>query len=257
MMANKYIYTYGIFMRIISGLLLFVSSIVSAQQSVSTVAKGKVISTMTELEGVYVVNSKTEQMVQTNKTGDFAIPAVKGDTLVFSMIQYNQVKLVLNDENFGTQRLEVKMNPVMNYLDEVVIKRYNSINAVSLGIIPAGQRSYTPAERKYATASSARLNPQGLDPLLNLISGRTAMLKKEVEVEKKERFIQQLEYMFEEAYFINKFKVPAQYAKGFMYYVVENPNFIRVLETKNKVSIEFLLTQLAEMYKTNLSGEIK
>jgi hypothetical protein len=34
----------------------------------------------------------------------------------------------------------------MNQLDEVVIRRYN-INAVSLGIIPANQKSYTPAER--------------------------------------------------------------------------------------------------------------
>jgi hypothetical protein len=40
----------------------------------------------------------------------------------------------------------------MNQLDEVVIRRYNNINAVSLGIIPANQKSYTPAERKLRTA---------------------------------------------------------------------------------------------------------
>jgi hypothetical protein len=39
----------------------------------------------------------------------------------------------------------------MNQLDEVVIRRYNNINAVSLGIIP-NQKSYTPAERKLRTA---------------------------------------------------------------------------------------------------------
>jgi hypothetical protein len=38
------------------------------------------------------------------------------------------------------------MEPTMNQLDEVVIRRYNNINVVSLGIIPANQKSYTEAE---------------------------------------------------------------------------------------------------------------
>ena len=36
----------------------------------------------------------------------------------------------------------------------------------------------------------------GLDPLLSMFSGRTAMLKKELIVEKKEQHIRQLEKMF-------------------------------------------------------------
>lgn len=46
----------------------------------------------------------------------------------------------------------------------VVIRRYDNINAVFLGITPSKQKSYTVAERKYATASSVRLSPIGLDP---------------------------------------------------------------------------------------------
>jgi hypothetical protein len=45
----------------------------------------------------------------------------------------------------------------MNQLDEVVIRRYNNINAVSLGIIP-NQKSYTPAERKLRTAGDFKYN---------------------------------------------------------------------------------------------------
>lgn len=45
------------------------------------------------------------------------------------------------------------MNLTMNQLDEVVIRSYNIINAVSLGIIPADQRAHAEAERKYAAAS--------------------------------------------------------------------------------------------------------
>jgi hypothetical protein len=39
----------------------------------------------------------------------------------------------------------------MNQLDEVVIRRYNNINAVSLGIIPANQNIYA-SRKKLRTA---------------------------------------------------------------------------------------------------------
>jgi hypothetical protein len=50
----------------------------------------------------------------------------------------------------------------------------STITAESLGIIPYGQKKYTPAERKLYTATSGG----GIDGLLNTISGRKAMLKK-------------------------------------------------------------------------------
>ncbi|MEY4432463.1 MAG: hypothetical protein RLZZ44_593, partial [Bacteroidota bacterium] len=140
------------------------------------------------------------------------------------------------------------MKPIMNELKEVIVRRYPNISAEALGIIPYGQKKYTPAERKLATATSGRLNPMGLDPLLNYFSGRTAMLKKELEVEKKETFIVQLETLFDPHHYVNILHIPSIYVKGFLYFAVENPKFTRVLETKNRTSIEFLLGELATQY---------
>jgi hypothetical protein len=140
------------------------------------------------------------------------------------------------------------MKPIMNELKEVIVRRYPNMSAEALGIIPYGQKKYTPAERKLATATSGRLNPMGLDPLLNYFSGRTAMLKKELEVEKKETFMAQLESMFDQNHLVNTLHIPSIYVKGFLYYAVENPKFTRVLETKNHTSIEFLLAELATKY---------
>jgi hypothetical protein len=50
----------------------------------------------------------------------------------------------------------------MNQLDEVVIRRYNNINAVSRDYSSKIKRTYTVAERKYATASSSRLKINGI-----------------------------------------------------------------------------------------------
>ena len=51
----------------------------------------------------------------------------------------------------------------------------------------------------------------GLDPLLNWMSGRTTMLKKEVEVEKKETLMDKVEGWFERKYFIQTLKIPEDY----------------------------------------------
>jgi uncharacterized protein YcsI (UPF0317 family) len=89
----------------------------------------------------------------------------------------------------------------------------------------------------------------GLDPLLNYFSGRTAMLKKELEVEKKEGYLVQLENLFDNNHFVNTLQIPSDYVKGFLYYAVENPKFTRVLNTKNRTSIEFLMSELAVQYR--------
>jgi hypothetical protein len=147
------------------------------------------------------------------------------------------------------------MEPIMNDLNEVVIRRYDSINAISFRIVAADQRSYTVAERKYATASSGRLNPMGLDPLLNFISGRTTMLKKELKVEKKEFYLGQLDYIFDKNHFVNKLNIPLAYVKGFEYYAVGNEKFTNILSSKNLISTEFLLAELATIYNEIIACE--
>lgn len=139
-------------MNFIKFFFLFFSVIVSAQQTPSTV-KGNVSSYSNGIEDVYVINSKTEKMVKSNENGDFVIPGEIGEMLVFARFQYNRITIVLTETHFGISGLQVNMVPVMNQLNEVVIKNYSHINSVSLGIISADQRSYTPAERKLKSAT--------------------------------------------------------------------------------------------------------
>lgn len=235
-----------------------------AQESVPKEVKGKIYAELQDLEGVYVINLKTEKTVITDKNGNFSIPAVMGDVLMFSAVQFKDERIVLTVQHFECGELVVKMVSNIHHLNEVVVRRYNNINAVSLGIISANQKSYTPAERKLKTAIG--LNPTAFangmasgsisaDPLLNLISGRTAMLKKELEVEKKEGCMKQLEKLFDQSHFVEKFKIPLDYIKGFEFYAVENEKFTNALKSNNKISIEFLLGQLASKYIEIIASE--
>lgn len=237
-----------------------------SQAEERTAFNGRITANSTDLEGVYVINAQTEVMTTTNDLGAFSIAAKPGDEIVFSSIQFKENRVLLQQENFSDINFSVRLNVVMHQLQEVVIKNYNGINAVALGIIPGNQKKYTEAERKLhtATALNATANAGSMaggsvsaDPLLNFLSGRTAMLKKELAVEKKEFFLKLLERMFTLEHFIDRLKIPAEYVKGFEYYAVENDKFTVILNSKNKTSTEFLLGELAVKYKEIIERENK
>ena len=245
---------------------ILIASAVMAQETIPVQLNGKVSTGLSNLEGVYVINLKTEKAAITDKDGYFSIPAAVGDTLMFSAIQFRAIKVNLTKIFFEQDLFSVKMMPIVNQLKEVIVKNYSNINAVSLGIIPKGQKSYTEAERKLYTATdlNASASLSGMaggsvsaDPLLNFLSGRTKMLKKELEVEKKESYLRKLENMFDMDYFMNKLKIPSEYVKGFEYYAVENEKFIKILNSNNKTVTEFLLGELAAKFNEITASENK
>ena len=248
--------------RIVYLFLAFVASNVFSQEMARVQLKGKLIADVTILEGIYVINKVTAQASVSDKNGNFSILAKVGDTLIFSERQYEEVKIVLIQGHFDQETLIVKMTPVVNRLREVIVK--NGINAVSMGIIPKGQKSYTPAERRLNTATNLNASANAgsmmggsisADPLLNWFSGRTKMLKKEVAVEKKETNLRQLEHMYTIDFFVDKLKIPTEYVKGFVYYVVENEYFVSILKSKNLAMTTFLITELAIKYKEIIAIE--
>ncbi|KAF2341716.1 carboxypeptidase-like regulatory domain-containing protein [Flavobacterium tistrianum] len=237
-----------------------------SQSQDRSVFNGKVVSNTSDLEGIHVINAQTEETVTTNAAGSFSISAKANDILVFSSISFKEKRVLLKQEDFSNLNFSVNLTMIMYQLQEVVVKRYDNINAESLGIIPMGQKKYTAAERKLQTATALNATANGgtmaggsisADPLLNFFSGRTAMLKKEVAVEKKEFFMKLLENMFSLEHFVDRLKIPADYVKGFEYYAVENEKFTVILNSKNKTSTEFLLGELAVKYKEMIAGENK
>jgi hypothetical protein len=248
--------------KVVSVLMVVLSQTAWSQGQDNAVINGRIISNTPDLEGVYVINSQTEVMTTTAASGAFSIAAKPGDILVFSSIQFKENKVLLTIENFSEIDFTVKLSMIMHQLQEVVVRNYSGINSVSLGIIPGNQKSYTEAERKLRTATdlNASIGLGGsvsMDPLLNVLSGRTAMLKKEVAVEKKEFFMKLLEHMFSLDHFVDRLKIPLEYVKGFEYYAVENDKFTVILNSKNKTSTEFLLGELAVKYKEIIARENK
>ena len=248
--------------RIVYLFLAFAATNVWSQEASRMQLNGKVTADVSVLEGIYVINKKTEKSSITDRDGNFSIQAAAGDTLLFTATQFKETTLLLTQDHFAKGILYVKVMPIVNQLREVIVR--NGINATSLGIIPRGQKMYTPAERKLYTAThlNASANAGSMmggsisaDPLLNWFSGRTKMLKKELEVEKKESYLRQLENLFTTDYFVSTLKIPVEYVKGFEYYSIENERFVTVLKSKNVIMTTFLIGELATKYKEIIAGE--
>lgn len=210
----------------------------------SKIWRGKVVSDTADIEGIYVFNLKNKQATTTQKGGYFLIEGTIGDTLALSGFQLKATKIALTQQNYTKELFFVKMEALVSYLDEVKINQYQNINALSLGILQKPAKEYTVAERRLFTATSGG----GIDGLLNLISGRTKMLKKGIEIEKKEMALEKIDNLFDEKYFIETLKIPADKIKSFEYYCVENAKFNSVLRSKNKTMVKFLLIDLARNF---------
>ncbi|MCM0664675.1 carboxypeptidase-like regulatory domain-containing protein [Flavobacterium tyrosinilyticum] len=211
---------------------------------------GRVQEQSTSLEGVNIINNATQAATVSDSDGNFSIGVHEGDVLVFSAVNLEPVKRRISAEDLTVSSLVVKMTAKEVELKEVIVNENANITAENLGIIPYGQKKYTPAERKLYTANST-----SVDKLLNAISGRTSMLKKEVNVEKKEALFRKLEYLFEENYYTDRLKIPVDDIKGFQLFCVDDADFAVSLNIKNKTMSMFLITDLARKYLTILENE--
>jgi hypothetical protein len=231
----------------IIGLLFWVPFIFS-----QTTIKGKVVVKEQSAEGIHITNLVSEKATITNENGEFSIQVEEGDLLVFSAVHLNYWRRSISTNDIKNGFIEVGMTPKVSELEEVVLTEYTKINAKELGIINYTPKKLTPAERRLYTATSGGgIIP--LDPIINWITGRTKMLKKEIEVEKRERMLEWLNNNFEDESFIHTFKIPFEYVDGFKFYVVEDLDLAQAIQAKNKNRVAFLLGELAQDFLTYLN----
>ena len=214
---------------------------------------GKIVANGNNVEGINIVNLVNEKSAVSDANGNFYILAKAEDLLVLSAINFEYKRRIISEDDFKLNTIEIEMVPKVGQIDEVVITKYKNINAVDLGILSKPAKEYTPAERRLKTASSYDVtlgtsNSVSFDAILNSISGRTTMLKKELEVERKVLLLEKLDYLYEDEFFTEKLKIPSSNVSGFKYFAVENPDLTTAIKEKNKTLSDLILIQLAEKY---------
>ena len=164
---------------------------------------GKISAEGNNVEGINIINLVNERSTVSDVNGGFQILAKVEDLLVLTAVNFEYKRKIITTEDVNAKTIEIKMTPKVGQIDEVVITQYKNINAVDLGILSKPAKVYTPAERRVRTATTGLL-----DPLVNLISGRTKKLKENVQIERRIFLLEKIDDLYEDEYFVEKLKIP-------------------------------------------------
>jgi hypothetical protein len=242
--------------RVLFVMLFLFQMVCSAQTEELHFLKAKVICKEIDLQTIEIKNTRSGTVLYPEKNGDFNMFVKVGDKLIFSGVGIDEKVIEISKNEISKKILTIIVHAKVIQLNEVTVYNYSHINAVSLGILQKPAKQYTPAERRLRTAETFKwysplLIPFGgmsVDGLINAISGRTAMLKKELEVERKELFMEKILDNYERNFFTDKLNIPAEYISAFLYYIADNIELKKAVSSNDKLKSEFLFSKLASEY---------
>lgn len=237
-------------------MLYFVSFSVFSQKD--KLIQGKILIGDSKLNGIRVVNLLNEKETFTDAQGRFSILAKPDDLLIFSAEFLDYMRKIMEESDYNSGTIEVQMTSKALQLEAVDINDYSRINPVSLGILSKPAKIYTPAQRRLQTATG--LYPSfyagtmmggsvGLDPLINWITGRTAMLKRALKAEEKEILLKKLDFYYSDSFFIQDLQIETLYLGSFKNFAVYDGLLIDSIQNKDKARMDFNLYLLANEFK--------
>lgn len=218
-------------------LLTFLVSYVALSQE--KIIKGRVVANGNNVEGINLVNLVNEKSAVTDSNGDFSILAKVDDLLVFSAVNMHYKRKIIEADDFQKDIIIIEMEPKINQLDEVEITKYVNITAYNLGIIKFKPKVYTVAERRMIARVGSR-----------------AERKARVEGEKKLMLIERIGILYSDEYFIRVLKIDPDYVMAFKYYCSEQPDFMKIVNSRVKDKIKLAIIELARKYNELQNEEI-
>jgi len=229
---------------------------------------GRVVDKGEAVADVHVLNISAGKATITNEEGYFALPAQKGDTLLFSAVQLKRTVLVVTPAMLQSQGIIVPIDEYVNVLDEVVVMPYNLTGDISrdlqqmpgdkvlvastLGLPNAYVKPATQTERKLHEATTGGgIVP--LNPVINAISGRTRYLKEMLAVERTYARTQRVRNFYPDSLFVIELKIPETKIADFMYYCEVDTLFQGVVDTADRLQIWEFLKRKSQHYRKNNS----
>lgn len=218
---------------------------------------GKIICENSFVSNIQVTNLVSEKSTVSDTNGDFSIFAKAEDMLVFTSINYDYKRKILEQEDIDSNYFTVILTKKIERLDEVIVTKFKSLDAVSLRILEKPAKEYTPAERRLKTATSldATANAgmmmggaMSLDPFLNWLSGRTKKLKNQLEIERNEILLLKIKALYKDDYYIKKLRINQDLINAFQYYAIYDSQFVADLKSNNKTKINFRIIELAQKF---------
>lgn len=203
-----------------------------------------------DVEGINILNLSSNKGTITDTKGEFWIAVAVNDTLSISAVHIQPTTLIIGQEQLTVKKITINLSEKMNELatvtlrkaltgyigtDANIIRTDEPITATSIGLPNADLKKIPKTQRLLMAANSGPV-----DALVNMISGRTKMLKKHVEFEKTYQLTLSLLDKFPETYFIDALKIERFKVYSFIFYCEEDPEYKKVMKGNSMEIIEFL-----------------
>ncbi len=203
---------------------------------------GKVLNDNFPVQGIKVINLVTDKSTVTNNNGAFVLMVKPDDLLVLYGLEYNYRRKLITAKDIYDDNLTIIIDKKPLELKEVVVEK-NNLDAVKLGILQTPAKEYTPAERKIREATTGLINP-----IVNLLTGRTKNLKKLLTIEQQEQLLEKVENLYDDDFYLNKLKIAKDYIKAFQYYIIYDAKFAAAVKAKNRTLTTFRIVDLAQEF---------
>lgn len=237
-------------------LLLFTSITVFAQQTKAF--EGKVISGSTVVADAFIINKRTGTETKTTTNGLFTIQARLGDRLAVYSKAIETHDFVVSEQSFAQQPYVMEVDQKGTELDEVVVQR-RQLDAEKLGLVQAGQKEYSVAERRERADRVVRKN-QGLelsgDGIINRLNGKSRTIKENTRTSQKIQAADILKATYTPKEINANFGIPLDYVDGFITYACEDPDCRTFLKCNDRKRLKPLLTNLASDYIKLIEDEM-
>lgn len=106
----------------------------SAQKSNRKLISGKVSNESNEVEGISIYNEVSGLGTITNEEGAFQIEVQEGDVLLFSALQFQKFRVIVDRGIMKSLEMNVYMNEVITALEEVTVTPYDLTGNVRVDV---------------------------------------------------------------------------------------------------------------------------
>ena len=260
--------------------LLIICSTGSAQSQ--TELEGRVYSGEAEVMGIHAINLNLQRATITDSNGFFTIPVRKGDTLVFTAIQFKRKELIVTQEILDMELVTVLLEETLTELNEVVVTPYNLsgnmavdlnnvkiepiVDASSLGLLNEKTRRMangflkTVRVSKYADLvigyDTLTLEPKiylapKIIKIYDDISGNTKKRQEYAAIEDKITFIEYLRRQYTDVAFIQELKIPQENITDFINYCSFDAAFQKIVSTDDNLKLWEFIKAKSSIYLAN------
>jgi len=258
----------GLTRKSISILLLLFSAASFAQDRFS----GKIIADSIAFTQVNIVNLTQELGTTNNSTGEFVIDAGVGDEVIFSSVQYEPYQITVTSAMLQQKKNIVYLFPLVNELEEVKIsdidlsgdlnKDANRIETSPFfdpkdhGLPVNTKPKPTTAQRRIYTATTSGGGIIPLDPIINAISGRLAMVYRQRDYEIDKNLMVKAYNSRPLEFFVIDLDIHEDLIEDFLYYCVTFKPFRElIVQKENTFKLSEFYKEKAKAYKELRSRE--